>query len=301
MRLPDFILRNERLSKHSTLRIGGDARYFAEPSTTEECALARRFADDSRIPCITIGSGSNLLFDDKGFDGLVIKIGSRLGAISITPGHRIIAEAGAWLPAVARAAQSAGLAGIEHTAGIPGSVGGAIAMNAGSKRHSISESIRSVLAMDPAGWLHSLSPSACTFSYRRSAFLGSLRGWTVLEASFDLASDHPAAVRGRMLAVLRERSGKFPRKLPNCGSVFKGNPVIHATHGPPGKIVERLGFKGRRLGTVWVSDLHANFIVNDGSARSADFLELMRTIQAAAQERLGIALEPEVEYVAPRP
>lgn len=192
----------------------------------------------------------------------------------------------------------AGLAGLEHAAGIPGSIGGAVYMNAGSLRQLLSNRISSVTAMDSVGTVQRFAVQECGFGYRTSAFHGRLRGWTILGCEFLLVADSGPAIRRRMLEILAARRRKFPRKLPNCGSVFKGV-ADHATFGPPGRIIESVGLKGRTLGTVRVSEQHANFIVHDGHGTSEDFLKLMRLIQETVARELGVELTPEVEYVAP--
>lgn len=288
---------NAPLAAHSTWRIGGPADVLAEPQRIAEVCSMVQYARAHGLPLLVIGQGSNLLFDDAGFHGLVLKLGARMAALEIS-GCRIAAEAGVWVPGLARAAQRAGLAGLEHTVGIPGTLGGLVAMNGGSHRQGIGDLVRRVWVVDREGNPGLLSRQECHFGYRTSALQGS--GALVVRVELEARRGDPRQIRREMLADLRERRGKFPRKEPNCGSVFLSTEAMHASVGPPGKIIEEAGLKGATVGAAEVSRQHANFIVNKGGATSADVLALIAHVRQVVRERIGFELHCEVRYVDPR-
>ena len=284
------------LSEHCTWRIGGTADLLAEPDDADQAARVVAFARRYALPLVVIGQGSNLLFADAGLRGAILKLGARFARIEVS-GTRIGAQAGAWVPSVARLAQRSGLAGLEHIIGIPGTIGGLVLMNGGSQRRGIGENVRRVRVVEGDGRQSWLDPAECRFSYRHSALQE--RGAVVLGVELECSFGDPRAIRRLLLADLRERRRKFPRKEPNCGSVFLSTAAMHASVGPPGRIIEEAGLKGSRVGGAQVSFRHANFIVNTGGARAADVLSLIARIRAAVRERIGFELECEVRYVTP--
>jgi UDP-N-acetylmuramate dehydrogenase len=290
------ICEQEPLSRHCTWRIGGPADVLVEPRSIEQLCRLRRYIKACEIVSVVIGDGSNLLFDDAGFRGVVIKIGRSLSALSID-GRMVRAEAGVAVPRLARAVGLAGLTGIEHTIGIPGTLGGLIVMNGGSRRKSIGEVVRMVEAVDCRGGDHRISHDECGFSYRHSIFQKS--DWLVVGAELELEYGDPSVIRKEMLETLRERRRKFPRHLPNCGSVFASTVEMFNAVGPPGKVIEEAGLKGLRMGGAQVSQKHANFIVNMGNATAIDVLELIRQVREAVYNRTGIWMKCEVKHVAP--
>ena len=191
----------------------------------------------------------------------------------------------------------AGLTGLEHTIGIPGTLGGLVMMNGGSQRKGIGENVTRVSIVDAEGATFRLSREDCAFSYRHSALQGS--GSVVVEVELCCPQGNLAKVRSEMINDLRTRRRKFPRKQPNCGSVFLSTAEMHASVGPPGKIIEDAGLKGMRIGQAEVSQQHANFIVNLGGASSADVLTLIRHVRQKVRERIGFELDCEVCYVSP--
>jgi len=245
---------------------------------------------------MVIGQGTNLLFDDSGLRGIVLKIGESLSRVEIAD-NRIVAEAGAWVPGLARKAMLFGLAGLEHTIGIPGTLGGLVLMNGGSQRKGIGENVRRVWVVDPDGKQLELSREECAFEYRKSALQGT--GAVVVKAELECERQPSQRIRKMMLEDLRERRRKFPRKQPNCGSVFLSTSEMHASVGPPGKVIEDAGLKGARIGKAEVSHQHANFIVNLGGATSKDVLSLIAHIRKVVHERIGFDLCCEVRYVSP--
>jgi len=290
------VLRDEPLARHASWRIGGPADLLVEPSGIGQVANLVRFARQHALPLLTIGQGTNLLFDDAGVRGIVLKLGNRLARIEIA-GQRILAEGGTWVPQLARQAMRAGLAGLEHTIGIPGTLGGLVLMNGGSQRQGIGDHVRRVWIVDRDGSERQLTRDECGFAYRHSALQGT--GAVVVKAELVCPSGEVREIRRAMVADLRERRRKFPRKLPNCGSVFLSTSEMHATVGPPGRIIEEAGLKGTRIGQAEISRQHANFIVNLGGASSRDVLALIALIRRRVRERIGFDLCCEVRYVAP--
>ena len=284
------------LSNHNSWRIGGPADLLIEPDSALQVAEVVRFANQSQIPLIVIGQGTNLLFDDAGLRGIVLKLGEKFSAITIE-GNRIIAESGAWVPGLACKAMRAGLAGLEHTIGIPGTIGGLVLMNGGSQRRGIGENVHRVEVVSREGVILDLNREECEFSYRKSALQGT--GAVVVKVELECERQDPRQIRRMMLDDLRERRRKFPRKKPNCGSVFLSTSEMHASVGPPGKIIEDAALKGYRIGEAEVSHQHANFIVNRGNASSRDILSLIAHIRQTVNNRIGFELCCEVRYVSP--
>ncbi len=283
------------LAAHNSWQIGGPADLLVEPSCVDHVVSVVKLAHQENIPLVVIGQGTNLLFDDAGVRGIVLKLGNQFSRTIITK-NTIIAEGGAWVPGLARKAMLAGLAGLEHTIGIPGTIGGLVLMNGGSQRKGIGDNVSRVWIVDREGALVELSQADCNFSYRKSALQGT--GAVVVKVELVCDRDKPAVIRRSMLKDLRERRSKFPRKEPNCGSVFLSTTEMHASVGPPGKIIEDAGLKGTRLGNAEVSRQHANFIVNLGGASSRDILGLVAHIRKVVAKQIDFELCCEVRYVS---
>ncbi|MBP5212925.1 MAG: UDP-N-acetylmuramate dehydrogenase [Pyramidobacter sp.] len=285
------------LKNYCHWRIGGPADYLVEPRSVCETALARRIALDAGIPYLVIGHGSNMLFDDAGYRGMVIRLSGKF-AHAHFENNRVYAEAGTWTPALARACASRGLSGLEHAVGIPGNFGGLVFMNGGSMRQNIGDVTAYVDFLDENNEPRRLSAENCEFTYRHSVFQGH-NDWIVTGAELRLTQSDADTIRRAMLDVMQERKGKFPLELPNCGSVFSNDADLYAKYGPPGMVIDRAGLKGTRLGGVCVSERHANFIVNTGGATSADVFGLIRIVRHEILERTGFTLKCEVRYAAP--
>ncbi len=291
------VIFDELLSLHNSWKIGGMADLFVEPDNSEQIAEVLRFVRENEIPLVVIGQGTNLLFDDAGVRGVVLKIGARMANIQIN-GNTIVAAGGAWVPQLARSSMQAGLSGLEHCIGIPGTVGGLVMMNGGSQRRGIGENVFNVTIVDKTGAIQQLTQEDCDFSYRQSALQGT--GCVVVSVELNCPAGDIGRVRHEMIEDLRTRRYKFPRKQPSCGSVFLSSKEMHATVGPPGKIIEDAGLKGLRIGQAEVSQQHANFIVNLGGAKSADVLLLITRIRRIVREKVGFELGCEVRYVSPQ-
>ncbi len=287
---------DEPLKNHCTWKIGGPADVLVEPGSVEQITVLRRYLHEQKVASLTIGQGSNLLFDDAGFRGVVVKVGRSFSAVDID-GETVTTEAGASAVRLARQCGLAGLSGLEHIVGIPGTLGGLVAMNGGSLRQGIGDVVVSLEAMDKEGQCHSFMRDACGFAYRTSIFQDS--DWLILRATLRLRKESPNTIHARMLEILRERREKFPRRLPNCGSVFLSTEQMHATIGPPGKVIEETGLKGTRIGDAEVSTQHANFIINRGNAGSEDVCRLVRLIREKVYARTGFRLQCEARKVTP--
>jgi UDP-N-acetylmuramate dehydrogenase len=284
------------LTQFSRWRIGGPADYLVDLRSGPAVPDTLAWLNARGIPVIVIGDGSNILFDDAGFRGVVLRIGRALHRLEIR-GTAVTAEAGHFVPRFVHAVASAGLAGAEHAIGIPGTLGGLVAMNGGSRRKGIGENLTRVRGCTLTGIPFELSQAECKFRYRNSVLLET--GAVVIESDFEFTPGDKAAMRKDMLSIMRERRAKFPQRLPNCGSVFVSDPAMYATVGPPGKAIEETGLKGVRRGGAQISPLHANFIVNVGNATSADVLGLIALIRQSVFDRTGFHLQCEVRHISP--
>jgi len=291
---PNGLELNVDLSAISQWRIGGRADIILRPSSTAEVSALMRWFSERRIRPIVIGLASNLLFDDAGLRVPCIQIGERMARIDFD-GQQINAQAGAWIPRLARRLMQEGLGGAEHICGIPGRLGGLICMNGGSNRKGIGSNIFSVESIDDSGQLRTRLAHECGFYYRQSIFQEN--GEIITGAILQFSPRSKTDIRSDMLAILSERRLKFPRKQPNCGSVFKSNPSMYADFGSPGEIIERLGYKGMIIGGAMVSEQHANFIVNMGWATAQDVLTLVAKIINGVEKNTGYRMETEVRFV----
>jgi len=294
--LPGRVSEGVSLASVSRWKIGGPAAIYVEPSTTEEAARVMEIMSGRAEPLFVMGDASNTLFDDGGFDGVIMRIGRNFSKMQIT-GQSVWAQAGVWVPRFALQVSGAGLSGVEHTVGIPGTLGGLIAMNGGSQRKGIGLNVRELLCADEKGRLFSLSQAECGFAYRTSALQGARA--VILEARFDFSLDKRQEIRARMLSIMRERRQKFPQSLPNCGSTFLSNPAMYEQIGPPGRAIEEVGLKGFKRGGAEISRLHANFIVNTGGATSSDVLWLIGLIRQRVLDRTGYSMDCEVRHLGP--
>ncbi|MEA3543982.1 MAG: UDP-N-acetylmuramate dehydrogenase [Thermodesulfobacteriota bacterium] len=287
---------DEPLSSHNSWKIGGLADLFIEPDNSSQIAEILRFSLANEVPLVVIGQGTNLLFDDAGVRGIVLKIGERMADVQMS-GNTIIAGGGVWVPQLARRAMRAGLSGLEHCIGIPGTVGGLVLMNGGSQRKGIGENVVNVTMITRDGRLEKLTQAECHFAYRYSSLQET--GCVVVGVELNCPNGDVKKIRQEMVRDLRSRRHKFPRKQPNCGSVFLSSAEMHTTVGSPGEIIEAAGLKGLRVGQAEISRQHANFIVNLGGASSVDILTLIRQIRHRVWNQIGFELNCEVRYVRP--
>lgn len=285
---------HEPLSLHSTWRIGGPADVFIEPDSLEQIIQIIKIAGVQKIPLVVIGNGSNILFSDAGIRGIVMKLGEKFSTFSIE-GTLIHAEAGIYVPTLATAAALAGLSGLEHTIGIPGSLGGLVCMNGGSQKKSIGDIVNYVWAIDRTGNLSRLSRDDCHFSYRHSFLQES--GMIICKVELNCRKGDVSAIQKEMNEILTAREQKFPMDLPSCGSVFLSNPDINKNLGAPGKLIEEAGLKGYRIGGAQVSLHHGNFIVNLGKAKATDIIALIHYSREKIYDLHKIWLMCEIKYI----
>lgn len=279
---------NVMLAPYTTMRTGGPAALFAEARNAQQLARVHQWAQEKGLPLLILGNGSNLLIADSGFDGLVIHLGRALSEVSVFA-NTLTAQAGASLAAAARAAAQASLTGLEFAAGIPGSIGGAVCMNAGAYGGEIAQVIVSARVLTPEG-VRTVSKEELTLGYRSSAVMQS--GWVVLEATFELTPSNPDQIKATMADLAARRREKQPLQYPSCGSFFK-RPVGYYA----GALIEQAGLKGYRVGDAQVSEMHAGFVINRGHATSSEIYHLMQDVQRRVQAQFGVALEPEVRLI----
>lgn len=284
------------LRRYSRWRAGGRAALLIEPISASHVCACLAYLADKPFPRLVIGDGSNLLFDDDGFDGILLRIGKSLSGMTID-GLTARVEAGVWVPQMVRRLGAAGLKGLEHAIGIPGSLGGLVVMNGGSRRQGIGSSIVTVRGCDFRGQPFERDHDECRFRYRGSTLQDD--GLVILEADLKFEPTEVAPLRREMIAIMRDRRSKFPKNLPNCGSVFLSDPAMYDVVGPPGAAIERTGLKGRQVGGAQISPLHANFIVNLGAAKASDILTLIHLARTTVHDQTGFWMDAEVRHVAP--
>lgn len=286
---PATVIRTrEPLARRTTFRVGGAADLFAEPASEEDLAAVLRFCAAEGLAVLVLGRGSNLLVRDGGFRGLVLHLGHPEFSCLEVNGAHLLCGAGVRLKALAVAARQHSLSGFEFLEGIPGTVGGALRMNAGAMGAATFERVEWVRCMDDAGNIHQLEAAELRPAYRSCP---GLQGRVALRASFLGAPGDAAQIDARMRQFSQKRWSSQPA-APSAGCVFKNPASV-----PAGRLVEELGLKGLRVGGAVVSQEHGNFIVNDGSAKANDILQLIDAIRERARAERGIALETEVQIV----
>ncbi len=280
------ILLDEPMSRHTTFRAGGPADYFIRPSGLEELSGLIRYFNLVGREYLILGNGSNLLVGDHGYRGILIQLQDLWDKVEIE-GNLIRAEAGALLSKVAAEAQKAGLTGFEFASGIPGTVGGAMVMNAGAYGGEMADIVTRVDVLTPDGEIVSLSPEELHFGYRTSIFRR--ERYTAVSTVFRLEEGDPDEIREKMEELKKQRQMKQPLEYPSAGSTFK-RPEGHFA----GKLIMDAGLSGMTIGGAKVSEKHCGFIVNTGNASAADILDLIREVQEKVYARFDVRLEPEV-------
>ncbi len=287
--------RSVPMSQYTTLHLGGPADVLAAPATVEQLSLALRSAKEAGVPVTIIGNGSNLLVRDGGIRGLVIHLGEQFAAVTDPtplPDGRfsLTAQAGATLQKLCNAAADHSLTGLEFAFGIPGTVGGAVYMNAGAYGGEMKDVLHSVTAMDSDGNTHVYTAEELQLGYRRSALMET--GHIVTSATVVLTPGDGDTIRTAMREFSQRRRQKQPIHLPSCGSTFK-RPEGHFA----GTLIEGCGLKGFRIGGASVSELHAGFLLNDQQGTAADYLQLIAHVQKTVFQQTGVQLEPEVRIL----
>lgn len=294
---PAEFARDVPLASLGRWRIGGPADLVATPCTADSLAVALAVVAELKVPHVVIGDGSNLLFDDAGFRGVVIRVGRAFGGFRAERDGHVEAGAGLWVPSFVRRVIEAGLAGATHAIGIPGTLGGLVTMNGGSQRRGIGENVVSVDVVERDGNRRRMAAAELGYAYRASALQSG--GAIVVSARFSFEPGNRHALRREAIAILASRRAKFPRVRANCGSVFVSDPKLYSLIGPPGLAIEKAGLKGFAIGDAQISPDHANFIVNTGRASSADVLALIGLARRRVHDLTGIAMDAEVRHLAP--
>lgn len=276
----------EPLARYTTIRLGGPAELMVFPSSADELASTVRLAEETKLPFRVLGAGSNLLVSDNGVRGMVIYTGA-MKIVRFGEAQDLEAEAGVNFPALVRAASTRGLRGLEGGVGIPGSLGGVLAMNAGAYEFSMGDWVEQVTVVTPGKGKQELTRDQIDFRYRSSSFD---KDFIVAGCRLKLAEDDPKAIRAEMDEHLSYRKRTQPVGVKSAGCIFK-NP----SGGSAGKIIDDAGLKGLQVGGARVSEVHANFIVHDGDATAADVFALIDEIREKAWQATSVELEEEVK------
>ena len=285
----EHVWAEEPMRDHTTFRVGGPARYLVEPESAGELTGVIKACLEAGMPYTIVGNGSNLLVSDAGYDGVVIHLFKNMSRIWIH-GNFMTAEAGALLVRASSAALREGLAGLEFASGIPGTVGGALVMNAGAYGGEMKDVVCCVKALTADGKVREYTNEEMDFGYRRSRVAEN--GDIVLEAEFRLHPGKPEAIRARMDELKEQRVKKQPLEYASAGSTFKRPEGYFA-----GKLIEDAGLKGFRIGDAQVSEKHCGFVINRGNATAAQVAEVISEVQRRVYENSGIRLQTEVKFL----
>ena len=289
-RCPELEIREwEPMARHTTFRIGGPVRLMALPKTVGEAKKALQAAGEREIVPFFLRNGSNLLVADEGYDGFVLKLTGEMDQIQEINCH-LVAGSAVLLSRLAVAALGRGLTGLEFAHGIPGSLGGAVTMNAGAYEGEMAQVISSVTCLTRTGEVETVPAADCGFSYRRSAFSGGTR--LILRAEFSLSQGDPEEIRAKMEDLARRRKEKQPLEYPSAGSMFK-RPAGHFA----AALIDQCGLKGLTVGGAQVSEKHAGFVINRGGATCADVLALVEQVKERVLQQTGVELEMEVRVL----
>lgn len=280
---------DEPMSKHTTFRIGGPAALMGLPKSAGEARMAVKAARELAVEPFFLGNGSNLLVADEGYPGFIMKLTGDFDEIREV-GQGLEAGSAALLSRLSGRALELGLTGLEFAGGIPGSVGGAVMMNAGAYGGETAQVLESVAFLDEEGEVRTLPASECGFGYRHSVF--SNRKCLILKARFQLKQGDGDAIKARMDELTAQRKAKQPLEYPSAGSMFKRPPGHFAA-----ALIDQCGLKGLAVGGAQVSEKHAGFVVNRGGATCADVLELVRQVKARVLSQTGVELEMEVRVL----
>lgn len=292
----------EPMSQHTSLRVGGPSEAYVVPDSRQELIELVKWSCENCFPYLIVGEGTNLLVKDQGIPGIVIALRKCLDRISIRSEKAnsvmVRAMAGARLSALCAFAIKKGLKGLNFALGIPGTVGAAIMMNAGTAYGWMASALNSVTLLLPSGDLQSVKREALKFSYRKLSWApddsrNNLGRPVIIEGEFNLFPADPAQLKKEANTILKDRKKKQPTAMPNAGCFFK-NPETGKT---AGELIDLAGFKGQKLGDAEVSSRHANFIINRGNASAADIIALMELIQKTVKEKFNINMEAEVKIV----
>lgn len=289
LRSEQFIF-NAPMNEHTTFKIGGAADVLIFPSSAEEISQIFKLVNEFKLPCFILGNGSNVLVRDKGIRGVVVKFTEKFFGDIRCKGQRLIACAGAKLKDVATFAAENGLTGLEFACGIPGSIGGAIFMNAGAYDGEMKNIVASVKSVNCSGEFVEFSGSSLNLGYRHSIFQEN--GYAICEVELILQRGNVDGIKNKMKDLTQRRESKQPLDLPSAGSTFK-RPKGHFA----GTLIDKTGLKGLRVGGAMVSEKHAGFVVNTGGATAQDVLNLIEEVKRRVYDFHGIKLSPEVRII----
>lgn len=280
---------DEPMSRHTTFRIGGNADYFVKPGNADEVAAVIVVCREYNIPYFILGNGSNLLVSDDGYRGMIINIMDNMDSVTVD-GRIITAQAGAMLVRVSVMARDNALTGLEFASGIPGTIGGAVYMNAGAYGGEMKNVVKTVRAIDEYGRIYELDSEKMDFSYRHS--IVEERKLIVLEVTLELEHGSREAIDDRMKELAEARRSKQPLEYPSAGSTFKRPEGYFA-----GKLIMDAGLRGYSVGGAQVAEKHCGFVINKGGATASDVVELIRDVQHDVDDKFGVTLEPEVKML----
>ena len=283
------VFTGEAMSRHTTFKIGGPADYFLMPDKGTDVGRIVKICKESGIPYFILGNGSNLLVGDGGYRGAVIQIYKNMSSVTVE-GTEIIAQAGALLSSVAAAAKNASLTGFEFAGGIPGTMGGAVVMNAGAYGGEMKDVLTEVTVMDDEGEIITLPADKLELGYRTSII--KTAGYIVLEAKLQLKEGDPEVIRETMKDLTTRRTTKQPLEYPSAGSTFKRPEGYFA-----GKLIMDSGLAGYQVGGAQVSEKHCGFVINAGGATARDVRTLMDDVRDVVYKKYGVTLEPEVKFL----
>lgn len=278
----------EAMSRHITFRTGGPAEYYVRPSR-QQIQPVLALCQEYEIPWMVIGNGSNLLVGDKGIRGLVMEIGRMMDKVTVS-GNVLTAEAGTLLSAAARQAAEQELTGMEFAAGIPGSVGGAVVMNAGAYGGEMKHIIKRAVVLTKEGQERELTLEELDLGYRHSCILEN--HYIVLEAEFQLEKENAEKIQQRMAELKQRRNEKQPLEYPSAGSTFKRPEGYFA-----GKLIQDSGLRGYQVGGAQISEKHCGFVINKEGATAAEIRQLISDVQDKVEEQFGVRMEPEVKFI----
>jgi len=285
----EHIFWNEPMKNHTTFRTGGCARCLVEPQTAEQLRAVLEFCRETDVPYYIVGNGSNLLVSDEGYDGVIIHLFKNMSQARVE-GDRMILQAGVLLVRAAKLAQKEGLTGLEFASGIPGTIGGAMVMNAGAYGGEMKDVVQRVTALMPDGRINNYTGEEMQFGYRQSR-IGKEES-VVLEAELKLQKGDPEQIQARMDELKEKRLEKQPLEYASAGSTFKRPEGYFA-----GKLIEDAGLRGFRIGDAQVSEKHCGFVINRGEATASQIAELIREVQKKVYETSGVHLETEVKFL----
>ncbi len=281
---------NAPMKEHTTFKIGGAADVLIFPSNAQEVATVFKLIEEFKIPCTILGNGSNVLVLDNGIRGAVVKFSDKFFGNIRAEGTKIIADAGAKLKDVSNFAAENNLCGLEFAVGIPGSVGGAVFMNAGAYNGEMKNVVAQVTAVSPSGELKIFSGESLDLGYRQSIF--QTNGCAICQVELNLTYGNVDEIKSAMADFTQKRESKQPLELPSAGSTFKRPKGYFA-----GTLIDSTGLKGLRVGGAMVSEKHAGFVVNVGNATAADVLNLIEEVKRRVKEVHGVTLTPEVRII----